>query len=306
MTTTEVRPRAAAPVPRQRDWRLSWSATGLAALLVIGVVINQYPVVASWVSQYHQSRLITEVAGAQVSILAPKLHHELERARAYNDLLVGGALVAANNRKPTSDSAPVGEYDYSTLLNATPSGVMGRLRIPAIKVDLPIYHGTDDVTLTKGVGHLEGTSLPVGGLSQHSVLTAHRGLPEAELFNNLDRVDIGDTFVVEVFGEVFSYEVVRTQVVQPNETKSLAPVYGEDLVTLVTCTPLGINTHRILVTGQRVLPTPVKDVEDAGQPPRIPSFPWWTLVIGGSVVLAGVIVWRSGYPPKRRPRRAAR
>ncbi len=287
-------------------WRVSWSATGLALLLVLGAAINQYPAVASWVTQYYQSKLISEVAGSQKDVPAPQIHKGLERARAYNELLVGGALVAANTRKPTSESAPVGEYDYSSLLNATTSGVMGRLRIPGIQVDLPIYHGTDDVTLTKGIGHLEGTSLPVGGLSQHSVLTAHRGLPTAELFDNLDQVEVGDTFVIEVFGEVLSYQVVTTQVVQPNETQSLVPVYGEDLVTLVTCTPLGINTHRILVTGERISPTPIKDVEDSGKRPEIPGFPWWTVVIGGSLLIALTIVWRSGYPPKPRRRRVTR
>lgn len=306
MAIIEVEEQVIPPAPQRPRWRISWSAAGLALLVVIGVTINQYPSVASWVSQYYQSQLIVDVSQSQVTEPRPELLSEIDHARAYNDLLVGGALVAANTRKPTSDSVKVGEYDYYSMLNATPTGVMGRLRIPDIAVDLPIYHGTDDETLTKGVGHLEGTSLPVGGVSQHSVLTAHRGLPEAELFNNLDQVSTGDTFVIEVFGEVLTYRVINTQVVEPDETQSLAPVYGEDLVTLVTCTPLGINSHRILVTGERVTPTPIKDVESAGQRPDIPGFPWWTLVIGASWLLAGFIIWRTGYPPKPRPRRVTR
>jgi sortase A len=134
------------------------------------------------------------------------------------------------------------------------------------------------------------------------VLTAHRGLPEATLFDNLDQVDVGDTFTIEVFGEVLTYRVFGTQVVEPDQTQALAPAYGRDLVTLVTCTPLGINSHRILVTGERVIPTPRADVAAAGHPPDIPSFPWWAVVIGGSLLGAALVVWRGGYP---RPRRAA-
>lgn len=304
MTRVEAAPRASAPAAAKPRWRMSWSAAGLAAVLVLGVAVNQYPAVASWVSQYNQSQLITEVSGTLADEPTPQLHGEIERAQAYNELLVGGALLAANTRKPTAESGGVGEYDYSSLLKATPTGVMGRLRIPDIDVDLPIYHGTDDLTLTKGVGHLEGTSLPVGGLSQHSVLTAHRGLPEATLFDNLDKVETGDTFVIEVYGEVLTYRVIKTQVVQPEETEALLPVYGHDLATLVTCTPLGINSHRILVTGERVTPTPVEDVQAAGERPEIPGFPWWAVILSGSLVLAAVVVWRAGYPPRPRPKRA--
>lgn len=302
MATATVEPQLLPAASPRRRWRMPWSAAGLAALLVLGVGLHQYPVVASWVSQYYQSQLITQISGSQVTAPAPELAEEITRARAYNELLVGGALVAANTRKPISDAARVAQVEYSSLLRATPAGVMARLRIPAIAVDLPVYHGTDDETLTKGVGHLEGTSLPVGGASQHAVLTAHRGLPEATLFDDLNRVDVDDTFTIEVFGEVLTYRVFSTQVVEPDETQALAPLYGRDLVTLVTCTPLGINTHRILVTGERVIPTPLADVASAGAPPEI-SFPWWAVVLGGAGLGAVLLVWRSGYA---RPRRAVR
>ena len=304
VTRVEIQPPMALPASPRPRWRISWSAAGLALLLVIGVGVNQYPSVASWLSQYYQSLLITDVSDAQATEPVPELLNQLQRAHTYNDLLIGGALIEANNRKPTSGSAHVGDYDYSTLLNATSTGVMGRLRIPSIQVDLPIYHGTDDITLTKGVGHLEGTSLPVGGLSQHTVLTAHRGLPEATLFDNLDRVSIGDTFTVELFGEVLTYRVFASQVVEPDESRALNPVYGRDLATLVTCTPLGINSHRILVTAERVTPTPVEDIAAAGERPDIPGFPWWTLVLGATLLMAVAIVWRTGYPPRPRPKRA--
>ncbi|WP_372457104.1 class C sortase [Microbacterium allomyrinae] len=188
------------------------------------------------------------------------------------------------------------------MLRADETGLMARIKIPSIGVDLPISHGTSDATLAKGVGHLEGTALPVGGASTHSVLTGHRGLADAELFTNLDRVVVGDTFTIETFGEVLTYEVTETQVVSPDQTETLYPQRGVDLVTLVTCTPLGINTHRILVTGERILPTPVRDLDAAGQRPDIPGFPWWALGASGAVVVAGAYVWFSA---RRAPIREA-
>lgn len=291
--------------PSKARWRMPWMSLGLTLLLLMGFSIALYPSVASWLSQYYQSQLIVEVTGTQTKRTDPELAAEIQRARDYNDLLIGGALVAANTNKPQAAVTSTGEVDYFSLLNATSTGVMGRLRIPSIQVDLPIYHGTDDYTLTKGVGHLQGTSLPVAGASQHSVLTAHRGLPEATLFDNLDKVNVGDTFTVEVFGEVFTYQVIETQIVEPHENQALAPIYGRDLVTLVTCTPLGINTHRILVTAERVTPTPIKDVEASGTKPEIPGFPWWAVIFGGAVLSGIGYVWRSGYPKDvAKPRRS--
>lgn len=183
---------------------------------------------------------------------------------------------------------------------------MARIKIPAINVDLPVYHGTSDQVLLEGVGHLEGTALPVGGPSTHAVLTGHRGLAEAELFTNLDRVEVGDTFTVEVFGEVLTYQVRQTQVVEPTDTETLYPVLGEDLITLVTCTPLGINTQRILVTGERITPTPIEDVKAMGTRPEVPGPPWWAAVIAVAFVSVCYYVYVSGRPQRRsHPRRAA-
>ncbi|WP_260980486.1 class C sortase [Microbacterium paludicola] len=266
----------------------------VVVVMLAGVGLLQYPVVAAWLSQYYQSQLIEDVSGEVGQESGADLVSEILRAHAYNDLLESGALLAANANKPTGDPARVEEFAYADLLRATPAGVMGRLRIPVIDVDLPIYHGTSDSTLAKGVGHLEGTSLPVGGVSQHSVLTAHRGLPEAALFNDLDKVGIGDRFTVEVFGEVLTYEVIETRVVDPDESDTLRAVAGEDLMTLVTCTPLGINSHRYLVTGERVTPTPIEDVAAAGERPDVPGFPWWAVTCGGAVLLGAALVVLGG------------
>ncbi|GAB3815921.1 hypothetical protein GCM10028820_14310 [Tessaracoccus terricola] len=147
-----------------------------------------------------------------------------------------------------------------------------------------VYHGTSDETLMMGVGHLEGTALPVGGVGMHSVLTAHRGLASATMFDRLNELGIGDEFSIEVFGEVLSYQVRATQVVQPEDTETLFPEVGSDLVTLVTCTPLGVNSHRILVTAERVTPTPQVVLDSAGAVPVVP-FPWWAVILAGGIVL---------------------
>jgi len=275
---------------RARRWRMPWGMFMVVMVMLAGVGLLEYPQVAGWLSQYYQSQLIVDVAGAIEQEGSPEREAEIQRAHEYNELLESGALLAANTNKPTADAAPVGDVDYFDLLKATPTGVMARLRIPSIDVDLPVYHGTSDATLAKGVGHLEGTSLPVGGVSQHSVLTAHRGLPEATLFNDLDRVELGDRFTVEVFGEVLTYEVIDTRVVEPEDTDTLRAVVGEDLMTLVTCTPLGINSHRYLVTGERVTPTPIEDIEAAGERPDVPGFPWWTLTLTAALLLGALLI----------------
>lgn len=277
-----------------RRWRFPRAAFLISLLALVGVLVLLYPTTAAWFSQYNQSRVIEMVGGAVQKGPSSRLEAEIERARDYNDALVGGALVEPNTSVPTGTGASGSADAYESLLRADAEGAMARLRIPAIGVDLPIYHGTSEQTLQRGVGHLQGTSLPVGGASQHSVLTAHRGLASAELFTQLDKVGVGDTFTIEVFGEVLTYRVRDTRVVDPDQTESLYPSYGEDLVTLVTCTPLGINTHRILVTGERVTPTPIADVERAGDRPDIPGFPWWAVGLGATLLLLSAYVWRAG------------
>lgn len=308
------RPAAAAspaPVPATasasgpaRTRRLPGFALITAAIALVGLLVTLYPSTAAWVSQYQQSQLIVNYDG-EVRTLGPEGQSEaIEAARSYNATLTGGAQVAAGERIPSADSVAAGGAEaqatsYEQLLRVDRTGLMARLKIPAIDVDLPVYHGTSDATLLQGVGHLQGTALPVGGIDTHSVLTAHRGLARAELFTHLDRVQVGDTFTIEVFGQVLSYRVVQTRVVEPDQTESLFPQLGRDLVTLVTCTPLGVNSHRILVTGERITPTPEHDIETAGQAPEVPGFPWWMVGLSiGLTVIGGYLVWtrRLGRP----------
>ena len=275
-------------------WRFPRFAFLTALLALLGVLVFLYPTAAGWFNQLDQSRIIASVGSAVQQESPTELEAEILRAQRYNEALVGGALLSPNSNLPTSETSYAADLEYEQLLRADADGAMARLRVPSINVDLPIYHGTADETLERGVGHLQGTSLPVGGASQHAVLTAHRGLASAELFNNLDRVAVGDTFTIEVFGEVLTYRVIITQVVQPDESQALRPQLGNDLVTLVTCTPLGINSHRILVTGERILPTPISDLERAGEASEVPGFPWWAVALGASVLALGAYVWRMG------------
>ena len=274
-----------------------------AAIALVGLLVLLYPGTAAWWAQAEQSKVIRNVAETVGDEPGRELEAELARARAYNDALAGGALLQAGANLPSAaDAADAAgaagsEDEYEGLLVGDAEGAMGRLRIPSIGVDLPILHGTSDAVLLRGVGHLQGTSLPVGGDSQHSVLTAHRGLASAELFSDLDRVKVGDTFMIEVFGEVLSYRVFDTRVVDPKDTESLFPRKGEDLVTLVTCTPLGINSHRILVTGERITPTPAADLQAAGAAPNVPGFPWWAVGLGAGVLLiVAYLVWATPRP----------
>ena len=171
---------------------------------------------------------------------------------------------------------------------------MGRVVIPDINVDMPIYHGTSEETLLKGVGHLYGTALPVGGEGTHSVMTAHSGLAEHRMFTDLPDLDIGDTFTVETFGEQVYYRVTEMAEVLPHETESLVPDSDRDLMTLITCTPIGVNTHRMLVTGERTeLP------EQEAQYPmdaEVQGFPWWAAILGAALLLGVTYLWRTNRP----------
>lgn len=280
---------------------MPWISLAIAVVSLIGAGLLLFPTVVSWFSQYEQSQRIDGLTDDVSDLGAATLEEELERARAYNaEIIGGGANLLANERLPIADE-PDQEGEYERLLSADDEGLMARLKIPSITVDLPISHGTSSEVLEHGVGHLEGTALPVGGASTHSVLTAHRGLATSELFTHLDRVQLDETFTIEVFGEVLTYRVVDTRIVEPEQTETLFPVEGKDLVTLVTCTPLGVNSHRILVTGERVVPTPQGDLDAAGQRPEIPTFPWWAVIAVGVVVVASGYVWLSGRPPRPRP-----
>lgn len=298
MTRASVDRSPSTPAAR---WRPQWLAIIAALLAWIGMLVFMYPGIASWFSQQNQSLLIESYSErVRSGDLDPSVRDQLRLAHEYNAALNSGALLEENERLPAGDGELSDDsLDYWSMLRATPSEVMARLRIPAIDLDLPVYHGTSDDTLLRGAGHLQGTSLPVGGEGTHSVITAHRGLAQAAMFTHLDRVGVGDSFTIEVLGEVLTYRVIRTQVVDPDEREALRPVPGQDLVTLVTCTPLGINTQRILVTAERVTPTPQSDLDAVGQEPDVPGFPWWAVIMAGGTLTVAAYVYLSGRPSRR-------
>ena len=216
----------------------------LILILVVGLSLMLYPSFSNWWNEAHQSRAIAAYS-QEVSKLDENRYDELwQQAWEYNRSLVG-----RENAYLLDDSQ---KAEYERLLDVSGMGIMGYIEIPSLKVSLPIYHGTEESVLQVAVGHLEWTSLPVGGESTHCVLSGHRGLPSAKLFTDLDRLVVGDRFRLGVLDQVLTYEVDQILIVEPQDTEALLIEEGKDLCTLVTCTPYGINTHRLLVRGHRV------------------------------------------------------
>ena len=216
----------------------------LIAAFFIGALLLLYPTISDFWNSFHQSRAIASYA-EQVANLDENAYDRLwEDARIYNKTLGDrmNRFVMAEEQKKA----------YAALLNIADNGVMGYIEIPKVRCNLPIYHGTDEAVLQVAIGHVPGSSLPVGGESTHCVLSGHRGLPSAKLFTNLDELETGDVFMLRVLDETLTYEVDQIRTVLPNELGDLAIVEGEDYCTLVTCTPYGINSHRLLVRGHRV------------------------------------------------------
>lgn len=290
--------------PRRR-WRLNVLLVITTLLALTGASVLTYSPAASWLSAYNQSLVISRYSDT-VKNLKPTASEQLAEAHRYNEALSGGAVLEANSNVPTGNgTSRKKSWDYWTMLN-TPNRTMSRIQIPTIKVDLPIYHGTSDAALLEGAGHLQGTSLPVGGKDTHSVLTAHRGLANAAMFTELDKIEKGDRFILTTFGHVLTYQVIDTRVVEPEDTTTLRQEAGRDLVTLVTCTPLGINTHRILVTGKRITPTPAKDLDTAKNTTARLQFPWWAVLYIAALLLIGLYArWAGlGYPDATKERKA--
>ena len=216
----------------------------LVILLLIGLSLLLYPTVSDYWNSFHQTRAIATYAENVAALDNASYDAIWDAARQYNRNLCGrsNSFLLSEEQKA----------EYESLLDISGQGVMGYIEIPEIDVSLPIYHGTEDPVLQVAVGHLEWTSLPVGGESTHCVLSGHRGLPSAKLFTDLDKLREGDTFLLRVLDEILTYEVDQILIVEPQDTAALEIAEGEDYCTLVTCTPYGINTHRLLVRGHRI------------------------------------------------------
>ncbi len=218
----------------------------LETLAILGILATGfYPALSdAWNRRISERTILAYGSSLWEWISEEDLRQERAQAMEYNRrLAASGRGIGALTEEQ--------EREYGALLNISGDGVMGYLEIPAISVRLPIYHGTSDAALAKGAGHLAGSSLPVGGPGTHALLSGHRGLPSARLFTDLDELKEGDAFVIHVLGESHAYEVIRTETVLPEETEGIRIEEGRDLVTLITCTPYGVNTHRLLVTGER-------------------------------------------------------
>ena len=213
----------------------------LILVFFVGLSVMLYPTISDYVNQRNQSRAVASYAQDVDTMTDADYSAYFDAADAFN------AQVAANENALFRPDQLSG---YNETLDITGTGIMGYITIEKIGVELPIYHGTDDSVLQVAAGHLEGTSLPVGGASTHAVISAHRGLPSAKLFTNLDQLEMGDTFTITILD--LTYEVDKISIVLPTETDELKIAEGKDYVTLMTCTPYGINTHRLLVRGRRV------------------------------------------------------
>ena len=223
--------------------RKNLSTIILILIFLVGLSVMLYPSVSDAVNRKHQSRAVASYAEEVEQLSDADYQTYFDAADAYNRQL---------NTTPNAFYKPDLVSGYAQTLDISGTGIMGYITIPKISVELPIYHGTDEGVLQVAAGHLEGSSLPVGGAGTHAVISAHRGLPSAKLFTNLDELEVGDRFTITVLNRVLTYEVDQISIVLPTEIDQLLPTEGMDYVTLMTCTPYGINTHRLLVRGKRV------------------------------------------------------
>ena len=213
-------------------------------IFIIGLSLLLYPTFSNYWNSFTQSRAIAGYSEKVADMDTEEYDRILQYAKNYNDLFVGrtSLWVLTDDQRQT----------YNDMLNVAGNGVMGYIEIEKIKCSLPIYHGTSDSVLQIAVGHLDGSSLPVGGTGTHCVLSGHRGLPSAKLFTDLDQLGEGDTFVLYILDEMFTYQVDQIRIITPDDLSALTVEPDKDLCTLVTCTPYGVNSHRLLVRGQRI------------------------------------------------------
>ncbi|MDO5501998.1 MAG: class C sortase [Actinomycetia bacterium] len=280
---------ATPPAPPRPEWRHRLVP---AVLMLLGAAVMLYPVGATYYNNLKQFQFASEY-GAEVSSAGPvTLEEALERAAAYNASLAPTSMLDPWTAAQAEDNAAYQDYlGQLDLFSA-----MATLRVPSIGVQLPIYHGTSDTVLSRGVGHLYGSTLPVGGSSTHSVLTAHSAYPDATLFDELPELQIGDTFFIDVYGQTLAYEVDQLKTVLPDELDDLARVDGADLITLVTCTPFAVNSHRLLVRAHAVPYDIASDPTGAERTMDWSIQSWmWPRVIGATIALAILVIIATGW-----------
>lgn len=255
----------------------------IIVVFLVGISVFLYPTVSNYLYERNSSKAIVEHAKKMEKLTPQQIAQEKKAVQRYNISLFKNAVVLTDPFDP--DAYPITDGEYDELLAF--DDIMGYIEIPAINVYLPIYHGTKEETLQIGVGHLENTSLPMGGESTHTVLSAHCGLPSAKLFTDLHLLKVGNIFRIHVLDEVLSYQVYSVDVVNPDDSSSLHIMRGEDLTTLITCTPYGKNTHRLLVHGKRIF-------ENSGEMTVEPAvekeFTWDDFAKIAAIVISAVFV----------------
>ena len=286
-TPTKTRASAhAAPQPLQAPSRKKfWLLRSMvAALFMVGAGSLLYSPAAQWMTQRDESR-VAETLSASVSA-APRveLDTKLAQAHAYNEDLARGATLEG--------------YDYFSMVSLYPKEALARLRIPSINLDQTVHHTMSEAVLQTGLGHMEGTSLPVGGVNTNAVIGGHRGLATAVGLTFLNKVSVGDEILIESLGQNLKYQVISTEVLTPGEADMQPVQAGRDLVTLVTCTPIGLNTERIVVVAERVLPgLPDGSISSASD---LPGFPWWALGMGAATLISTLYLTYPLYHAKLR------
>ena len=268
----------------------------IVIIFLAGLSLLLYPFVANQWNNYRQKQLISDydsIVSAEDAAGEINYAAELEKARAYNEALLPSILP---DSFAIAEATEGEDKAYMDCLNIAGDGIMGIVEIPKIDIKLPIYHTTREDVLQVAAGHLEGSSLPIGGASTHAVISAHRGLPSASLFTDLDKLKEGDHFLIHVLNETLCYEVDKISVVKPEETSGLAVEEGQDLVTLLTCTPYGVNSHRLLVQGHRVPYDPETTIakeETKGQVSMHTNYLLWVIVglAVTAVFIAGLFLW---------------
>ena len=279
----ETDPKKAARRKVLRERFLTWLPL---VLVLVGVAVLLYPVMATQHNNDEQQRLAKMYTATVNSAGPDTVAKERASAETYNNNLESAPILDPWLESQRPDTPQYQAYLHEMDIDP----VMARIVIPSIHVSLPVFHGTESRTLTEGVGHLFGTSLPIGGPSTHAVLTGHTGLSTATMFDNLNQVKKGDAFYVSSLGQTLKYEVVDITVVKPEETDSLRKVPGRDLVTLITCTPYGVNSHRLLVTGERVPMDPTAAAAEEAKALPAPMQTWMKAIIVAVVIILAVVV----------------
>ncbi|MFQ8688742.1 MAG: class C sortase [Blautia sp.] len=259
----------------------------VAFLFLVGMGILCYPVVSDWWNQRQQDKISDGYEQTVGGKDPAELEQMRKKAEEYNENLLKDEIIIDPFDQVKEKKV---DGDYENTLDIDGNGVMGIVEIPEIHVKLPIYHGTSEEVLQKAIGHLEQTSFPVGGLGTHAVISGHRGLPSAKLFTDLDQVEKGDVFYLHVLEETLAYQVDQIRVVEPNQLEDLAIHAGEDHVTLVTCTPYGVNSHRLLVRGTRIPYEEAKEKENSTVK-REETMDWGPYLVLIPVVAVCMTLW---------------